>query len=234
MLSKKRYWGLALPIWVCDNKACNHHEVIGSEDELRERAVEGWDVFEGHTPHRPYVDAVKIACPKCGSTMTRIEDVGNPWLDAGSVAYSTLRYRTDREYWNTWFPAHWISESFPGQFRNWFYSLITMSTVFENRPRPGSSTATRRSSPKMVARCTSRGAMPSGSTMQPRPWASTRCAGCLRIRSSTRICSSVTIAPMRPGVALSFPLECLRFLRHLCRHRWLDAAQEPAHQPGSS
>ncbi len=134
MLSKKRYWGLALPIWVCDNKACNHHEVIGSEDELRERAVEGWDVFEGHTPHRPYVDAVKIACPKCGSTMTRIEDVGNPWLDAGSVAYSTLRYRTDREYWNTWFPAHWISESFPGQFRNWFYSLITMSTVFENRP----------------------------------------------------------------------------------------------------
>ncbi len=66
MLSKKRYWGLALPIWVCDNKACNHHEVIGSEDELRERAVEGWDVFEGHTPHRPYVDAVKIACPKCG------------------------------------------------------------------------------------------------------------------------------------------------------------------------
>ncbi|MCD6284825.1 MAG: isoleucine--tRNA ligase, partial [Anaerolineae bacterium] len=134
MISKKRYWGLALPIWICDNEECGHHEVIGDEDELRGRAVEGWNEFEGHTPHRPYVDAVKIACPKCGGTMTRTTDVGNPWLDAGSVAYSTLRYRTDRDFWEQWFPANWISESFPGQFRNWFYSLITMSTVFENRP----------------------------------------------------------------------------------------------------
>ena len=134
MISKKRYWGLAVPIWVCDAKDCDHFEVIGDEDELRERAVAGWDVFEGHTPHRPYIDAVKIACPKCGSPMTRIEDVGNPWLDAGSVAYSTTQYRTHREYWEKWLPAHWISESFPGQFRNWFYSLITMSTVFERLP----------------------------------------------------------------------------------------------------
>ncbi|MBN1878133.1 MAG: isoleucine--tRNA ligase [Anaerolineae bacterium] len=134
MISKKRYWGLALPIWVCDNKDCEHFEVIGNEDELRARTVEGWDVFEGHTPHRPYIDAIKIACPKCGSTMTRIQDVGNPWLDAGSVAYSTTRYRTHPEYWRQWVPADWISESFPGQFRNWFYSLITMSTVFERMP----------------------------------------------------------------------------------------------------
>ncbi len=134
MISKKRYWGLALPIWVCDAPDCDHFEVIGSEEELRERAVEGWEVFEGHTPHRPYVDAVKIRCPRCGSTMSRIPDVGNPWLDAGSVAYSTTRYRTDRAYWRQWVPADWISESFPGQFRNWFYSLITMSTVFESIP----------------------------------------------------------------------------------------------------
>ncbi len=134
MISKKRYWGLALPIWVCDNKDCDHFEVLGDGDELRARAVEGWDVFEGHTPHRPYVDAVKITCPKCGSTMTRITDVGNPWLDAGSVTYSTTQYRTNREFWAKWVPADWISESFPGQFRNWFYSLITMSTVFEQMP----------------------------------------------------------------------------------------------------
>ncbi len=51
MISKKRYWGLALPIWEC--KDCGHFEVIGSRDELKERAVEGWDEFEGHTPHRP-------------------------------------------------------------------------------------------------------------------------------------------------------------------------------------
>jgi len=133
MISKKRYWGLALPIWVCETPGCDHFEVIGDEEELRERAVAGWEVFEGHTPHRPYVDAVKLACPVCGGTMARIADVGNPWLDAGSVAYSTLQYRTNREYWRQWFPADWISESFPGQFRNWFYSLITMSTVYENR-----------------------------------------------------------------------------------------------------
>lgn len=132
MISKKRYWGLALPIWVCDS--CGHFEVIGDGEELRARAIAGWEEFEGHTPHRPYVDAVKIACPQCGGVMSRIKDVGNPWLDAGSVAYSTLQYRTNRAFWEQWFPAEWISESFPGQFRNWFYSLITMSTVFENRP----------------------------------------------------------------------------------------------------
>ncbi|NOZ30304.1 MAG: isoleucine--tRNA ligase [Chloroflexi bacterium] len=132
MISKKRYWGLALPIWECHN--CGHFEVIGSEEELQERAVEGWDTFEGHTPHRPWIDAVKIRCPKCGELISRIPDVGNPWLDAGIVPFSTLRYRTDRAYWEKWFPADFITESFPGQFRNWFYSLLAMSTVLERRP----------------------------------------------------------------------------------------------------
>lgn len=134
MISKKRYWGLALPIWVCDDKECGHFEVIGSGDELKQKAVQGWDALDGHTPHRPHVDAVKITCPECGNLMSRIPDVGNPWLDAGSVAYSTTQYRTNPEYWEKWVPADWISESFPGQFRNWFYSLITMSTVFERKP----------------------------------------------------------------------------------------------------
>ncbi len=127
MISKKRYWGLALPIWECDD--CGHFHVIGSKDELAERAIEGWEVFEGHTPHRPFIDAVKIACPHCGAPATRIKDVGNPWLDAGIVAISTLRYSSDRSYWEKWYPADWISESFPGQFRNWFYSLLAQSTV---------------------------------------------------------------------------------------------------------
>ena len=60
MISKKRYWGLALPIYECAD--CGHFEVIGSEDGAAERAVEGWEEFEGHTPHRPWIDAVKIAC----------------------------------------------------------------------------------------------------------------------------------------------------------------------------
>jgi isoleucyl-tRNA synthetase len=132
MISKKRYWGLALPIWVCSG--CGHYEVIGDEVELKARAVSGWETFEGHTPHRPHVDAVKLECPECQGEMSRIRDVGNPWLDAGIVPFSTMRYRADREYWRSWYPAHWISESFPGQFRNWFYSLLAMATVVDNSP----------------------------------------------------------------------------------------------------
>jgi isoleucyl-tRNA synthetase len=132
MISKKRYWGLTLPIWVCEG--CDHFEVIGDEQELQKRAIEGWEAFHGHTPHRPHVDAVKIACPECGGRMSRILDVGNPWLDAGIVPFSTLRYRRDPEYWRKWYPAHWISESFPGQFRNWFYSLLAMATVIDSSP----------------------------------------------------------------------------------------------------
>ena len=132
MISKKRYWGLALPIWMCDD--CHHYEVIGDDVELKERAVEGWDEFAGHTPHRPFIDKVKIACPKCGGLMKRVPDVGNPWLDAGIVSFSTMRYRSDPDYWRKWYPAQWISESFPGQFRNWFYSLLAMATVIDNSP----------------------------------------------------------------------------------------------------
>ncbi|HXG91083.1 MAG TPA: isoleucine--tRNA ligase [Blastocatellia bacterium] len=132
MISKKRYWGLALPIYHC--QSCGTFDVIGSREELRERAVEGWDEFDGHSPHRPWVDAVNVACSKCQAVTSRIRDVGNPWLDAGIVPYSTMHYNTDREYWERWFPADWISESFPGQFRNWFYAILAMSTVMENRP----------------------------------------------------------------------------------------------------
>ena len=126
MISKKRYWGLALPIYDCD---CGTINVVGSLEELSERAVEGWNEFEGHTPHRPYVDAVKIRCSGCHEPVGRITDVGNPWLDAGIVPFSTMHYRSDPDYWKQWFPADFVTESFPGQFRNWFYSLLAMSTV---------------------------------------------------------------------------------------------------------
>jgi isoleucyl-tRNA synthetase len=127
MISKKRYYGLALPIYDC--RACGAFDVIGGRGELRERAIEGWDAFEGHTPHRPHVDAVKIACPSCGEPVARIADVGNPWLDAGIVPFSTMHFREEPETWAKWFPADFITESFPGQFRNWFYAMLAMSTV---------------------------------------------------------------------------------------------------------
>ncbi len=127
MISKKRYWGLALPIYECHS--CGNFEIIGSKEELRERAVAGWDEFQGHSPHRPWVDAVKIACSSCGETVSRIKEVGNPWLDAGAVPFSTMYYTEDREKWRRWFPADFITESFPGQFRNWFYSMLAQSVV---------------------------------------------------------------------------------------------------------
>ena len=127
MISKKRFWGLALPIWV--DAATDEFEVIGSLAELKERAVAGWDEFAGHTPHRPWIDKVKIRNPKTGNLMTRIPDVGNPWLDAGIVPFSTMQYNTDREAWKTWYPADLVLECFPGQFRNWFYSMLSLSTM---------------------------------------------------------------------------------------------------------
>jgi isoleucyl-tRNA synthetase len=147
LISKKnRYWGLALPIWECES--CGAFDVIGSKEELKKRAVTGWKKFEGKSPHKPQIDQVKIKCSKCGKLASRIEPVGNPWLDAGIVAYSTVSennkaatlhsgetkplYLTDKKKWREWFPADFITESFPGQFKNWFYSLIAMSTVLED------------------------------------------------------------------------------------------------------
>lgn len=132
MISKKRFWGLALPIWVDDETG--DFEVIGSLAELKERAVEGWDEFSGHTPHRPWIDKVKIRNPQTGNLMTRVPDVGNPWLDAGIVPFSTMQYNTERRTWQSWYPADLVLECFPGQFRNWFYAMLSMATMMDNSP----------------------------------------------------------------------------------------------------
>src|SRR5205085_2663998 len=63
-------------------------------------------------------------------------DVGNPWLDAGIVGFSTLKYNQDRAYWRKWYPADFITESFPGQFRNWFYALLALSTMMGDGEPP--------------------------------------------------------------------------------------------------
>ena len=147
LISKKnRYWGLALPIWECSK--CKNFEVIGSKEELKEKALNGWSKFEGKSPHKPQIDAVKIECGKCGEIMSRIEPVGNPWLDAGIVPFSTISednqsatfdgkgvplYKENKAKWRKWFPADFVTESFPGQFKNWFYSLIAMSSVLEDQ-----------------------------------------------------------------------------------------------------
>jgi len=131
MISKKRFWGLALPIWVNEDDPSDF-EVIGSLAELKERSVEGWGDFEGNTPHRPWIDGVIIESQtsgKEGQRMRRVPDVGNPWLDAGIVPFSTMGYNTNRDEWQKWYPADLVTECFPGQFRNWFYSMLSLSTM---------------------------------------------------------------------------------------------------------
>ena len=130
MISKKRFWGLALPIWQFEDGS---FYVVGSKQELKELSVEGWEDFEGKSPHRPWIDKVKIKHPHSGLVGSRVEDVGNPWLDAGIVPFSTLGYNDNKKYWKKWFPADFVVESFPGQFRNWFYSLLAMSAKLENK-----------------------------------------------------------------------------------------------------
>lgn len=140
LISKpNRYWGLALPIYEC---SCGHFQVIGSRSELKAKAIEGWKDFTGHSPHKPAIDLVKIKCDHCGEPVARIPDVGNVWLDAGVIPFSTLldpqtgepSFTGDQQYFKKWFPADFITESFPGQFKNWFYSMIAMSTVLADAP----------------------------------------------------------------------------------------------------
>jgi isoleucyl-tRNA synthetase len=97
--------------------------------ELRERAVEGLDQLR--ELHRPWIDNVVIRCSACDQPVRRITEVGDAWLDAGIVPYSTLHYLYDRAYWETWFPADFITEM-REQIRLWFYSMLFMSVTLED------------------------------------------------------------------------------------------------------
>ncbi len=129
-ISRKRFYGLPLPIYPCDE--CGEVTVVGSREELKKLAVEPNKVDELPDLHRPWIDDIEIVCPHCGKHVKRIKEVGDCWLDAGIVAFSTLKYFTDKEYWKQYFPAEWVTEM-KEQIRLWFYSLLFMSVVLEER-----------------------------------------------------------------------------------------------------
>jgi isoleucyl-tRNA synthetase len=129
-ISRKRYWGLPLPFYRCDE--CNELTVVGSVAELRERALEPQLVDDLPELHRPWIDDVKIRCASCGQPAARVPEVGDCWLDAGIVPFSTLGYFDDPEGWKTRFPAEWISEM-REQVRLWYYSMLFMSVVLVGR-----------------------------------------------------------------------------------------------------
>jgi isoleucyl-tRNA synthetase len=144
-ISRRRYYGLPLPFYPC---GCGHLNVVGSRRELEERAVSGLEQLE--ELRRPWIDAVPIRCDACGEPVERIAEVGDVWLDAGIVPFSTLGWESpayveegyatgaakgltradlpDHAYWEEWFPADWVSEM-REQIRLWFYSQLFMSVA---------------------------------------------------------------------------------------------------------
>jgi isoleucyl-tRNA synthetase len=148
-ISRRRYFGLPLPFYECE---CGTLNVIGSRAELEERAVSGLEQLE--ELHRPWIDGVRIRCETCDAEIERIEEVGDAWLDAGIVHFSTLGWRNpewvphgyatgasaglsgadlpDHAYWERWFPADWVSEG-RAQIRLWFYSQCFMAITLDGR-----------------------------------------------------------------------------------------------------
>lgn len=128
MISRKRFYGLALPFYEC---SCGELTVVGSRDELKQLAVKPELVDKLKSFHRPWIDEIEIKCPKCGKNIKRITDVGDCWLDAGVVPFSTLKYLEDKKYWQKWFPADLVLEMIE-QVRLWFYSMLFFSVTLED------------------------------------------------------------------------------------------------------
>lgn len=124
-ISRKRFWGLPLPFYSC--KACGHLTVVGSKTELFDRMVGANREVE---LHRPWVDEIQVVCESCGASVQRVREVGDCWLDAGIMPFSTLNYLSNRAYWQQWFPADFVVEM-REQTRLWFYATMFMSVTLE-------------------------------------------------------------------------------------------------------
>ena len=129
-LSRDRYWGTPLPVWVCDAQE-DHLEWIGSFIELEERAGPLGEDFD---PHRPYIDEFTWSCAQCDGTMRKAPEVVDAWFDSGSMPYAQWHYPFENEdEFERHFPADFICEGLD-QTRGWFYSLLAISTMLEKGP----------------------------------------------------------------------------------------------------
>ncbi len=122
-ISRQRFWGIPLPIWECDNEECDNMFVIGSKEELREKAGDCPDDI-----HKPWIDKVTWKCPKCSGTMRRIPDVLDVWLDSGSLMWAGQQFFDGHEHYDTWKTADFILEG-KDQIRGWFNSLLCSAMV---------------------------------------------------------------------------------------------------------
>ena len=126
-LSRDRYWGTPLPVWVCPD--CGEIEVIGSKAELKEKCLVQGDI----ELHRPYLDDLTCTCPKCGGKMKRTPEVIDCWFDSGSMPFAQYHYPFEnKDLFEETFPADFISEAVD-QTRGWFYTLLAISTILFDR-----------------------------------------------------------------------------------------------------
>ncbi len=125
-VSRSRYWGSPIPFYKC---SCGHTHMIGSIAELKEMATT--KVSDDLDLHKPYIDEIKIKCPKCGGEMSRIADVLDCWFDSGSMPFAQYHYPFEnKELWESQFPADFICEGID-QTRGWFYTLMVISTFIK-------------------------------------------------------------------------------------------------------
>ena len=130
-LSRDRYWGTPLPIWVCTNKKCKHTVCVGSIDELK-KLSENFD--SNYDLHKPFVDELIVSCPKCKSQMKREKEVIDCWYDSGSAFFAQWHYPFEnQEKFKKSYPVDFISEALD-QTRGWFYSLLAISTFLFDKP----------------------------------------------------------------------------------------------------
>ena len=126
-LSRDRYWGTPLPVWVCPD--CGEIEVIGSKAELKEKCHVQGDI----ELHRPYLDDLTCTCKKCGGKMKRTPEVIDCWFDSGSMPFAQYHYPFEnKDLFEETFPADFISEAVD-QTRGWFYTLLAISTILFDR-----------------------------------------------------------------------------------------------------
>lgn len=128
-ISRSRFYGLPLPFYVCEK--CGKVYVVGSLEELRQKAVDPKLVDKLPNIHRPWIDEIKIKC-ECGEELQRIPEVGDVWLDAGITPFSTKKYFEDKEFFKKHFPNEYVCEMIE-QIKNWFYSLLIMSVVLTGK-----------------------------------------------------------------------------------------------------
>ncbi|MBI3038993.1 class I tRNA ligase family protein, partial [bacterium] len=127
-ISRDRYWGTPLPIWVCK---CGNQECLGSIEELKKRGI---NVPANIEPHKPYVDEIELQCEKCKGMMKRVPEVIDCWFDSGVMHTAQWHYPFEnKEVFEKNFPGDFICEAID-QTRGWFYSLLVTSTFLHHAP----------------------------------------------------------------------------------------------------